>query len=160
MERVRRQGRVAASIPWVLAGIAAAGACAYALRNLHIGFEGRQYRDLFEYWIFTAVFYVGAAACLAGAILVRRDRGAWLAIGASLFLWGTGEAYWALVVNKIHPEPYPSGADAFWIASYIPYYVGVILFIRARVSRRGAAMWLDGAVAAAAAAAVGAALLA
>jgi diguanylate cyclase (GGDEF)-like protein len=57
--------------------------------------------------------------------------------------------------------PYPSIADAFWLASYLPMAYGILRLISLRVSWRalGPAAWLDGAIAAVAGCAVFAATL-
>ena len=41
-------------------------------------------------------------------------------------------------------EPFPSVADVFYIAYYLPLYVTLVALIRARVPRFHASMWLDG----------------
>ena len=52
-------------------------------------------------------------------------------------------------------EPFPSVADAFYLAYYLPLYVALVALIRARVPRFHPSMWLDGVIGALGAAAVG-----
>jgi two-component system cell cycle response regulator len=110
-------------------------------------------------WLYNAVFITGALACIWRGVTVRRDRGAWVALGASLAFWGAGDIYWTAVVQFQHPQPYPSLADYLYIASYPPYYVGIMLFVRARIKNAPMSMWLDGAIGGLAVAALAAAFL-
>ena len=54
--------------------------------------------------------------------------------------------------------PYPSAADVFYLAFYPACYVGLMLLVRSRLSQFDAHLWLDGAMAALAASALGAAV--
>ena len=53
--------------------------------------------------------------------------------------------------------PYPSVADAFYLAFYPACYVGLMLLVRSRLSEFGITLWFDGAMAAIASSALGAA---
>lgn len=54
----------------------------------------------------------------------------WTMISLGLFLFFLGEVSWLLLVTLTDNHvPYPSVADAFWIAGYIPLSVGIILFL-------------------------------
>src|SRR4029453_18999879 len=56
-------------------------------------------------------------------------------------------------------EPFPSVADLFYLAYYLPLYVALVALIRGRVSRFHASMWLDGVIGAVGAGAVAVAVL-
>jgi two-component system cell cycle response regulator len=104
-----------------------------------------------------AALYV---ALLAGALVLcanrararRREAGAWAALGAALTLWLAGDAAWSL---SLAGSPFPTWADALWLAGYPFAYTGLALLVRARWRGTLAApSWLDGALAATAIAAV------
>jgi signal transduction histidine kinase len=124
-----------------------------------LGFGGAALEPLFSDWIYNAVLVAAAAACFARGVLVRSERWAWLAIAAGMASWTVGEVYWTLHLSDLETVPYPSLADAFYIGLYPGLYVGIVLLVRARVPRFHASLWLDGAIGALGAAAVGSAIL-
>lgn len=101
---------------------------------------------------------------LAGAsIVVRscgrpRERTAWLLVALALVLWGAGDGYYSIVLWDVDPMPYPSIADALWLAFYPCAVAALLLLVR---SRRGGGSsrvsWLDGAIGGLGIAAAGAA---
>jgi diguanylate cyclase (GGDEF)-like protein len=93
----------------------------------------RAFRDRSERWAFVAMA-VGLACDLIGSMLYQ------------LAYLPNGEI------------PYPSWADAAWLAFYPATYVTVVLLLRRRVRRLPLSVWLDGAVAGLTAAALGTAL--
>ncbi|HEY0507861.1 MAG TPA: EAL domain-containing protein [Blastococcus sp.] len=104
--------------------------------------------------------YLGAAAvCLTAARRRSADRLAWLAMGASMLLGVTGNLVYSLVISPLADEPYPSLADFFYLAYFLPLYVALVALIRARVPRFHASMWLDGVIGALGASAVAVAVL-
>lgn len=100
-----------------------------------------------------AVYLLAALLVVARAWLVREDRGAWLLMGAGLCAYAAGTVYWIAFLAPLNPPPYPSAADAMWLAYYPFAYAAVVRLLRARRSRISAAAWLDGLIASACAAA-------
>ena len=86
-----------------------------------------------------------------------RERSAWIAFSVAAVLWAVGELIYDFGYGG--NPPFPSVADAFYLGFYPACYVGVMLLVRSRVSEFGRALWLDGAMAALASAALGAAVL-
>jgi len=113
----------------------------------------------FETWVYTGLIAAGAVLCLARAATVRRERAAWLVLGAGLCSWAGGEVYYAAVLADMAAPPLPSVADALWLAWFPAAYVGIVLLLRQRVRGFRRSLWLDGLVGALAVAAFGAALL-
>jgi two-component system cell cycle response regulator len=75
------------------------------------------------------------------------------ALGLALALWLTGDALW--VLSDQARGPFPDRADWFWLAGYPAACAGLALLLRARVrGSLGPTMWLDGAIAATAVAAL------
>ena len=103
----------------------------------------------FDGWIGNLA-YLGCAA-LAGvrAVVVRdRRRAAWAAMTVALALFAAGNLAWTTWVQFMHPVPYPSAQDAFFLAFYPVAYVAIVLLARETLPDRGArAIWLDGLIA-------------
>jgi len=80
----------------------------------------------------------GAAVTVSGLSLGRYWRKAkgrfpviWLYFTAGLLLWFLGEAIWAGYTLILSVElPYPSAADVFWIAGYIPFFIALFLYVK------------------------------
>ena len=90
-----------------------------------------------------------AAALVAWRALARpTNRAAWSCLAAGLFSYALGAVAAVAVVEHLEPEPYPSVADALWLAFYPLAYLALVLLLRARVAPWHASMWLDGMVAA------------
>jgi diguanylate cyclase (GGDEF)-like protein len=84
---------------------------------------------------------------------IGRERAAWMALAAALLLWLAGDLAWALAPAA--REPFPGLADVAWLAGYPAACASLALLLRARVrGSLGATMWLDGAIASAAMAAL------
>ena len=71
--------------------------------------------------------------------------------------WTLGDILWS--VAYAGSPPFPSVADAFYLAFYPPTYLALVLLVRHRISRFNASVWLDGLAAFLTVAAVGAAVL-
>ncbi len=113
---------------------------------------------LFGTWIYCGVMVGAAASCLARAVLVRRERTAWLLIGAGLLIWTGGEIYYEAAVSISGSVPIPSPADAGYLLFYPLTYAGLIVLLRERIGSFPATRWLDGLIAGLAVAALTAAL--
>jgi hypothetical protein len=80
----------------------------------------------------------GATVIVSGVSLERYWRKAkgrfpivWLYFTCGLFLWFIGEAVWAGYTLILGVElPYPSAADIFWIAGYIPFFIALHLYVK------------------------------
>ena len=100
-----------------------------------------------------SAYVLPALLVLTRAVVVRQDRGAWLLMACGLSAYAGGTVYWVAVVVRLDPPPYPSLADAMWLAYYPFAYLAVLRLLRARQSRITASAWLDGLIASACAAA-------
>jgi two-component system, cell cycle response regulator len=100
-----------------------------------------------------------ALFCLSRAIFRRNDRAAWIAIGLGIGFFAAGDFYYSLYLTGDETIPYPSGADALYIAFYPLVYVGLGLLLRGRTLAANRSFWLDGTIAGLTVGAVGAALL-
>jgi diguanylate cyclase (GGDEF)-like protein len=137
--------------------ILVAGMALLALRYLgHISAVGGTDR-LYQTWFYEGLELLAALGCLARATFVRAERSAWLFIGAALLATTCGDVLFDFWYGG--SPPFPSAADVGYLAFYPLLYVGIVLLLRQRVSTFSPSLWLDGLVAATAAAALAASVL-
>jgi diguanylate cyclase (GGDEF)-like protein len=100
--------------------------------------------------IYAALLLGAGVLCLVRAKEEEDERWVWAALGVGLTLWSFGDIWWITFYEDDPTVPYPSVADAFWLASYSPMAYGLWRLISVRVGWRalGAAAWLDGVIAA------------
>jgi two-component system, cell cycle response regulator len=134
-----------------------AGLALLALRYLgHIAAVGGTQR-LYQTWFYEGLELLAALGCLARAAFVRAERSAWFFIGAALLATTCGDVLFDFWYGG--SPPFPSAADVGYLAFYPLLYVGIVLLLRQRVSTFSPSLWLDGLVAATAAAALAASVL-
>jgi two-component system, cell cycle response regulator len=103
---------------------------------------------------------VGATVyCLARPIFRMQNRTAWLVFGLGLACWTAGDFYYEFFLADDETIPYPSIADALYLAFYPLAYVGLGLLLRGRTLAANRSFWLDGTIAGVTVAAIGAALV-
>ena len=110
-------------------------------------------------WHYEAIEFTAAGVCALRAVSVRRERVAWAVLAAGIASYGCADLYWAVVLQYLPAIPYPSTADAMYLAFYPAAYVGLVLLLRARGGHFPASVWLDGAIGAVGLAAVVGALM-
>jgi diguanylate cyclase (GGDEF)-like protein len=111
----------------------------------------------FNYYWYNGLILLATLAIVARAVTARSERAAWYAFAAGAISWAIAEILFDFVYGG--NPPYPSVADAFYLAFYPACYVGMLMLVRYRVSDLGAMIWFDGVMAALAAAAFGSAVL-
>lgn len=109
--------------------------------------------------VYDAVVVGAGLGCLLRASRGGPERGAWIAIAASILAWAAGEIWWTLYIEGNPNAPYPSPADLGYLAFYPLAVLGLYLLVRARARELDRRLWMDGAIAALGTGAVGAALL-
>jgi diguanylate cyclase (GGDEF)-like protein len=99
-------------------------------------------------WWYTAWYdTIGLSAVAAVLIGVRGNRSRtpvtwrWLAAGQLLFV--VGDLLFDLHERVWHTDAFPSAADGFYLAGYVPLAVGLLLLIRARTPGRDRAGLID-----------------
>lgn len=105
-------------------------------------------------WHYSAIEFAAAGICALRAVSERRERLAWSVIAVGIASFGCADLYWDVVLQHMDSIPYPSAADAMYLAFYPAAYVGLVLLLRARGGRFPASVWLDGAIGAAGLAAI------
>jgi two-component system, cell cycle response regulator len=143
---------------WALASVLFGGT---ALVTAHVwfGLGGSGLDYAVEGPIYDSAVLAAGLACLARARRAENESGAWLAIGAATLFWGASEVYWtAFILNNPSP-PYPSLADAGYLAFYPLAALGVLLLVRARLGEVDWRLRIDGLIAGLGTAALGAAFV-
>jgi diguanylate cyclase (GGDEF)-like protein len=99
-------------------------------------------------WWYTAWYDgIGLSAVVAVLIGVRRNRPStrvtwwWLATGQLLFV--VGDLLFDLHERVWHTDAFPSTADGFYLAGYLPLAAGLVSLIRARSPGRDRASLID-----------------
>ncbi len=108
---------------------------------------------------YDAVVVCAGLACLTRAFRGGPERGAWLAIGASILAWAAAEIWWTLYIEGNANAPYPSPADIGYLAFYPLAVLGLYLLVRARAVELDRRLWMDGLIAALGTGALGAAVI-
>jgi two-component system cell cycle response regulator len=153
MEAAAHIGR--STVPRLWQAILVAGLVVLGLSYIgHLSPGGTR---LYETWLYEGLELLAALGCLARAVLVRAERSAWLFIGAALLATTLGDILFDFQYGG--NPPFPSAADVAYLLFYPLLYVGIVLLLRRRVSTFSATLWLDGLLAATAAAALAASVL-
>jgi len=100
-------------------------------------------------WLFGTVVQALLVAAAAGLTVARAarepvDRRAWLWIAAGLGCWAFGTALWDVLYSADRQAPYPTIADAFWLAWYPLTAIGIAVLIREQVKGFQLHRWMDG----------------
>jgi diguanylate cyclase len=111
------------------------------------------------YWLYNGLVLSAGVVCIARGLASARERAAWMLIWAAVVSWGVGNTIWTFAYVDLPSPPYPSLADAFWLAVYAPVYVALLLLLRSRAGAVRRSVWLDGVIAGLAVAAVGTAVV-
>jgi two-component system cell cycle response regulator len=141
---------------WLAAAGAAAclGLGAYAVVLL-VTDPGDGVNSFFNLWVYQGLIVLSVLIAASRAALVRRGRLPWAFIALSLACTSFAEIYFVAA----DPTGYPSVSDYGWLAFYPLMYAGMVLLLRGRARGTSGMLWLDGLIASAAAAALGAAVL-
>jgi two-component system, cell cycle response regulator len=140
-------------------GVVLFGGAAVTILHDWLGVGGASLDGPINGPLYDAVIVSAGLACLLRAREVPRERRAWLAIGASVLVWAAAEVYWTLYIEGNADAPYPSPADAGYLAFYPLAVLGLYELVRARAGELDRRLWMDGAIAALGSGAVGAALV-
>jgi len=131
-----------------------AGLAIFALAILFAS-PGSELESFFNAWFYNGLMLLACVVVGSRALLVERERLAWIAFSAALVSWTVGEVWFA----AFHPESSPSMADLGYLGFYPLTYIGIVLLLRSRARSIAGTLWLDGVTASLAVAALGAAVL-
>ncbi|MEA2425275.1 MAG: diguanylate cyclase, partial [Thermoleophilaceae bacterium] len=116
-----------------------------------------------RFWdhVYNLIELGAAAVCLMrGLSSGRREGLAWVLLAVGMFCFAIGDVYWTQVLKHSGDHiPVPSPADIGYLLFYPFAYAALVVLVRARGDRAAPGLWLEGAIASFAVAAIGAALL-
>jgi len=116
-------------------------------------------RSVLNDWVYDNLVLAAGAACIVRGIVYRRDRLAWILMGAAVTAWGIGDTIWTFAIANDPNAPFPSIADIGFLAVYPLAYASILLLLRSRTGTLRGSLWLDGVIGGLAVAAVGAAVV-
>ncbi len=128
--------------------------------NAVFGIGGRAaYKPILN-WLSSAVYILVAAIVASRAIRGSSKRRAWGLFALGLSLYGLGNVLWSFWIGLLPNPPIPSICDGLWLAFYPLSYAGIVGLAGVHGQRRApAGIWLDGIIAGAGLAALGAAVV-
>jgi two-component system cell cycle response regulator len=129
-----------------LGALTALGVLAYAV-HVAVGVGSPGLDDFFQDWVYCGVSVGAGAMCVVRGLAVRRERAAWLVMGAGVFAWAGGDITWTLLLANDPNPPYPSISDFLYLAFYPASYASLLLVARSRTDSFRSSLWLDGAIA-------------
>ncbi len=141
---------------WALTLVVVLGVVAFDVAT--IAAPRAEASDLWDTWVYGLVMTGAAAIALGRAATVRQERALWATLGGAIAIFAAGDWLYIFHVQHLDPEPYPSLADAWWIAFYVAAALAVVGLVRAELSSVPSSVWLDGLVAGLGAATLAAAL--
>ena len=114
---------------------------------------------LLDGWLQGSAYVTAALLCVLRPIRVRQDRTIWTWIAAALCARAFAFVVYLAYVRELDPIPYPSIADAGWLAMCALLLIGLGSIVRAHFRRISTTLVLDGLVGAAATAGLAVTLL-
>jgi two-component system cell cycle response regulator len=123
------------------------------------GLGGHPLQVAADKYAYTLVELVAVSVCATRVWRHAEDRAAWALMALGLGLWTAGDLIWTLWLDNVSNPPFPSVADALYLAMYPALYASIMLLMRSRLRQAGRAQWLDGGVVGLAVAALAAALV-
>jgi diguanylate cyclase (GGDEF)-like protein len=99
--------------------------------------------DPLEKFASCSIFFGAAALCVMKGRRSGDERWAWWLLAIAVALWGGGQTYYVVVLWNVDQPPFPSFADGFWLAFYVPAYAALIRLLRKRADRARKGVWLD-----------------
>jgi diguanylate cyclase (GGDEF)-like protein len=128
--------------------------------NAIFGVGGSAAAAVIRDWLSSAVYILVAAIVALRALRSSAKRRSWAAFALGLSLYGLGNVLWSFWIGQLKQPPIPSICDWLWLTLYPLSYAGIVGFARRRGQRKVlAGVWLDGIIAGAGLAALGAAIV-
>ncbi len=116
--------------------------------------QGAELSGLRDSVLYGAIGVGATTLVVLRAVRVRTDRVAWTAMAVGLVVTHIAQLVYLVAVSGRDQPPFPSPADPFYLAAYVAWYASIAILVRERLRRVGRSLWLDGAIAVLAAAAL------
>jgi two-component system cell cycle response regulator len=110
---------------------------------LHYGGIGPKWPPFAEH-LYESIEVIAAACCLWRAFAYPDERKPWLLIGLGMVSFSAADIYYTWVLQTRAEIPYPSVADALYLALYPLCYLGLLLLVRCRAGQLPWMLWVDG----------------
>jgi diguanylate cyclase len=137
-----------------------AALAAITAANALFGLGGHAMVAPIRNWVSSAIYVLVAAIIALRAVRIETSRRGWTLLAVGISLYGLGNLLWSLWIGNLSNPPIPSVCDALWLSFYPLGVAGIVSLSGFRGRRRlPAAVWLDGVVAGAGMAAIGAAIV-
>jgi len=97
-----------------------------------VGIENKTYEMVFQNSVSVFPAVVAVIALLSLFIVSKNEdfnSTKWLFLSAGILLYCLGELSWMVYELILGKDPFPSIADAFWLAGYIPLFIGLMLTV-------------------------------
>ena len=104
--------------------------------------------NFYDVWVANIGYGGCTVLCAWRAIARRRGRWGWGALASGLLLFTAGSVLWTTWVQYFNPVPYPSIADACFLAFFFMAFIGIGLLVRETLPRTSKTIWVDGLIAA------------
>jgi two-component system, cell cycle response regulator len=143
MEPERDKSRSALRLLGSAAAAVVLLALALLIAHTTVGLGSPRFDYLIEEWVYDFITMAAALTVLARAIVRREGRLGWGLLGAGLLAWAGSDLYWTVSLGKLDEPPFPSAADAGYLAGYLFVMAGVVVLVRSRVRRMPAVVWAD-----------------
>ena len=128
--------------------------------NAVLGIGGGTAEKLIRDWLSSAIYILVAGIVALRAVRMTTNRAPWAIFAVGLSFYGVGNVLWSFWLEHLRNVPIPSIADGLWLALYPLSYMGIVGLARVGGQRRvPAGVWLDGIIAGAGLAAIGAAVV-
>ena len=122
--------------------VAALSGLSFFVAHATVGAGGAGLDDFASTWVYDGLEVLALVAIAARAVLVQEERDVWTLLAVGVACWTLGDILWS--VAYAGNPPFPSVADAFYLAFYPLTYLALVLLVRHRISRFNASVWLDG----------------
>jgi len=157
---VHTEQRFRSRLPWSRLHLAVTvGALALFGTGVLVRPDGQAWDVAYDLVLYNMVHVGALGVCVVAARRGRAERVAWYGMSAALVLGITANVVYSAFIATKPVEPFPSVADAFYLAYYGGVYVLLFGLIRSKVPRFHPSMWLDGLIGALGAVAVATSVL-
>jgi diguanylate cyclase (GGDEF)-like protein len=140
----------------LIAATSVVGLAAFLAYSLS-GAGGPAVDRFFNDGVYNALLLLAFTGCALRVVYIKTDRTPWILLTGAVGAWATADLLYSFAYAN--DPPFPSAADAFYLAFYPCCYIGLLLLVRRHIADFNRSLWLDGLTAALAAAALGAAVL-
>ena len=110
-------------------------------------------------WLYHGTMVAATLICAARALSAPREGAPWLLLAAAMGVWTAGDLYYTFLFRHAETVPFPSFADALYLAFYPIAYVGLGLLLLRRIEKFHGSLWLDGVIGGLVVSAIGAAVV-